>query len=76
MWSNIGYVALGILFILMAWRRRIKYRAIEEYNLTLDDPSRRKGVPQHFGIYYTIGIYLLCVYACIVMVCTYVYVYV
>ena len=58
MWSNIGYVALGFLFILMAGRRQIKYRAIEEYNLTLVDPSRRKGVPQHFGIYYTIGMYV------------------
>ena len=58
MWSNFGYVALGVLFILLAARRQIKYRAIEEYNLKLKDPSCRTGIPQHFGIYYTIGRYI------------------
>ena len=54
-WSNIGYVVLGFLFILLAIRRQKKYKAIAKYNMKMD-PKNRIGVPQHFGNYYTLGV--------------------
>jgi len=54
-WSNIGYVALGLLFIVIAMRRQRKYQTVEEINMEISDSQCRTGVPQHFGIYYTIG---------------------
>lgn len=52
--SNVGYLVLGFLFILIAYRRRTIYKAFEKVN---GDLSREKkmGVPQYFGIYYAIG---------------------
>ena len=54
-WSNIGYVALGLLFIMLALRRQQKYKTLEEVNMEKDADQYKAGVPQHFGIYYTIG---------------------
>ena len=54
-WSNIGYVSLGVLFILIAYRRHSKYRTLEVINMEMTTEQTKTGVPQHFGIYYTIG---------------------
>ncbi|XP_039276620.1 SID1 transmembrane family member 2 [Nilaparvata lugens] len=42
-YSNIGYILLGILFLLIVYRRH----ATEKKKAT--------GIPQHYGLYYTLG---------------------
>ncbi|RZF45637.1 hypothetical protein LSTR_LSTR010588 [Laodelphax striatellus] len=42
-YSNIGYILLGILFLLIVYRRE----ATEKRKAT--------GIPQHYGLYYTLG---------------------
>ncbi|XP_012944274.1 SID1 transmembrane family member 1 isoform X2 [Aplysia californica] len=54
--SNIGYVLLGILFIIIvyyrSWHNR---RVIEKYG----DLERKYGIPQHFGLFYAMGLALV-----------------
>ncbi|XP_075216788.1 SID1 transmembrane family member 2-like [Lycorma delicatula] len=45
--SNIGYILLGILFLLIVYRRE----KLEE--------MRDTGIPQHYGLYYTLGAALI-----------------
>ncbi|ESO93839.1 hypothetical protein LOTGIDRAFT_228601 [Lottia gigantea] len=49
--SNIGYVLLGILFIIIA-RRRSFVRNNKEV-------AKLYGIPQHFGLYYAMGLSLI-----------------
>ncbi|ELU16106.1 hypothetical protein CAPTEDRAFT_124794, partial [Capitella teleta] len=54
--SNIGYVMLGFLFLILVFRRDRQYkRALEQ------DPRQLKelGIPQHFGLFYALGIALI-----------------
>jgi hypothetical protein len=53
--SNLGYVMLGILFVLVAYVRDLDHRKKHAA-----DPTREKfGIPQHFGMYYAMGIGLI-----------------
>lgn len=50
--SNLGYVVLGALFLLQVWRRqRIMRNEPEE--------KKQKGIPQHFGLLYAMGVALI-----------------
>lgn len=53
--SNTGYVLLGILFLLIVKHRDTKYQAAVK-----DKPiiAKQYGLPQHNGIYYAVGISL------------------
>lgn len=55
-YSNIGFLMLGFLFIIVARRRRKMYRCNEIVNENYDE---KIGVPQHFGIYYAVGVALM-----------------
>ena len=49
--SNVGYIVFGIAFIIIVRLRHIKYKKINKKSINL-------GVPQHFGIYYAMGLSL------------------
>ncbi|GBP76103.1 SID1 transmembrane family member 1 [Eumeta japonica] len=51
-YSNIGYVLLGILFLIQVWRRHQMYK---------QKPVAQKelGLPQHFGLLYAMAIALV-----------------
>ncbi|XP_067679484.1 SID1 transmembrane family member 1-like isoform X2 [Haliotis asinina] len=54
--SNIGYVLLGILFILLVWHRdSLHKKLVREHG----DVEQRFGIPQHFGLFYAMGIALV-----------------
>lgn len=50
--SNCGYVLLGILFLLIVKHRDSKYQASVSERPVL---GRKYGLPQHNGIYYSVG---------------------
>lgn len=49
--SNIGYVALGTLFMLLVYRRQRMHNDSEF--------DRNFGIPQHYGLYYAMGCALI-----------------
>lgn len=50
-YSNLGYVMLGTLFVIIAYGRDLSHR-----KWIAADPGREKlGVPQHFGMHYAMG---------------------
>ncbi|XP_028174720.1 SID1 transmembrane family member 1-like isoform X2 [Ostrinia furnacalis] len=51
-YSNLGYVLLGILFLAQVWRRQRRYRARGVVEKEL-------GIPQHFGLLYAMGVALV-----------------
>ncbi|GLH03025.1 Sid-1-related C [Gryllus bimaculatus] len=51
--SNIGYVLLGLLFILLTWRRDMMHRQSDR---RLD---KYYGIPQHYGLFYALGVALM-----------------
>ena len=55
-YSNIGYVMLGGLFIVLTWRRDLLYSQAVQ-----DTPhiERQYGVPQHPGMFYAMGLALM-----------------
>ncbi|XP_046576282.1 SID1 transmembrane family member 1-like [Haliotis rubra] len=54
--SNIGYVLLGILFILLVWHRdSLHKKLVREHG----DVEQRFGIPQHFGLFYAMGVALV-----------------
>lgn len=58
--SNVGYFMLGLLLIIITYRRRNVYHAVEVINTPfITNRKERVGVPQHFGIYYAIGMALI-----------------
>jgi len=54
--SNIGYVMLGGLFMIFVWRRELLYRQLVEKNPRMD---RKYGIPQHSGMFYAMGFALV-----------------
>ncbi|CAF1443497.1 unnamed protein product [Rotaria magnacalcarata] len=51
--SNIGYCALGLLFLIIVYRRDMAYaRFLSKYPAI----GRDFGIPQHFGLFYAMGI--------------------
>ncbi|XP_064393018.1 SID1 transmembrane family member 1-like [Halichondria panicea] len=55
-WSNIGYVMLGALFLVIVTIRKFLYKRQREKDIEFVDTH---GVPQYFGIYYAMGIALI-----------------
>ncbi|KAM3955409.1 LOW QUALITY PROTEIN: SID1 transmembrane family member 1-like [Aphomia sociella] len=51
-YSNLGYVLLGLLFLLLVWRRHNKHKA----KTTVE---KELGIPQHFGLLYAMGVALV-----------------
>ncbi|XP_064595642.1 SID1 transmembrane family member 1-like isoform X2 [Liolophura sinensis] len=50
--SNIGYVLLGILFLILVWRRDLIHRKAVQRQ---DRLEKYYGIPQHFGLFYAMG---------------------
>ncbi|KAL8612263.1 hypothetical protein ACOMHN_038175 [Nucella lapillus] len=71
--SNMGYVLLGLLFIILVWRRDLLHRKLlsKSYQLERRDLLHRKllseshqlerryGIPQHYGLLYAMGLALV-----------------
>jgi len=55
-YSNIGYVMLGGLFMIFVWRREFMYRQLVDANPRID---RMYGIPQHSGMFYAMGFALV-----------------
>ncbi|XP_060073124.1 SID1 transmembrane family member 1-like [Ylistrum balloti] len=53
--SNIGYVMLGSLFLLLVWRRDLVYKKAVERNPMVET---KYGLPQHNGLLYAMGLAL------------------
>ncbi|XP_072948703.1 SID1 transmembrane family member 1-like [Epargyreus clarus] len=51
-YSNLGYVLLGALFLLQVWRRHAAHRGGSA-------AQKELGIPQHFGLLYAMGIALV-----------------
>lgn len=54
-YSNIGYVMLGILFLILVKRRAFIHKMAVEKS---GDRHKYMGIPQHFGLYYAMGLAL------------------
>ncbi|CAL1544636.1 unnamed protein product [Lymnaea stagnalis] len=54
--SNIGYVMLGLLFILIVYRRDTLHKMLQKKH---GDLEKHYGIPQHFGLFYAMGMALL-----------------
>ncbi|CAH8489613.1 unnamed protein product [Schistosoma rodhaini] len=52
--SNIGYVMLGLLFLVLTARRDILHRRTKNLNPN----SQVLGIPQHYGLFYAMGLAL------------------
>nr|KAG5693898.1 hypothetical protein BaRGS_014339 [Batillaria attramentaria] len=53
--SNVGYVMLGFLYIFLVWRRDFAHRALVKKYPVQDE----LGVPQHYGLLYAMGVALV-----------------
>ncbi|KAJ2943272.1 hypothetical protein O0L34_g12077 [Tuta absoluta] len=51
-YSNLGYVILGSLFLFQVWRRH-------SYHTIMPAHRKELGIPQHFGLLYAMGIALV-----------------
>ncbi|XP_066257753.1 SID1 transmembrane family member 1-like isoform X3 [Euwallacea similis] len=49
--SNIGYVLLGILFLFITYNRELTHKD--------QDFDRQYGIPQHYGLFYAMGVALI-----------------
>lgn len=54
--SNLGYVLLGLLFLLIVLQRDILHNRALERN---DSTALECGIPKHFGLYYAMGTALM-----------------
>lgn len=55
-YSNLGYILLGILFICITARKEKQHKRRVQANPDID---RLYGIPQHFGMYYAMGLALV-----------------
>ncbi|KAK0069211.1 SID1 transmembrane family member 1-like isoform X1, partial [Biomphalaria pfeifferi] len=53
--SNIGYIMLGLLFIVIVYRRDVLHKKILRKHGKLE---KLYGIPQHFGLFYAMGLAL------------------
>ncbi|XP_018574212.1 SID1 transmembrane family member 1 isoform X2 [Anoplophora glabripennis] len=49
--SNIGYILLGVLFVIITYNRELTHRDINF--------DRHYGIPQHYGMFYAMGVALI-----------------
>ena len=54
--SNIGYMMLGGLFMVFVWRRELMYQQLVTENPGID---RKYGIPNHPGLFYAMGFALI-----------------
>ena len=56
--SNLGYVTLGVLFLFVVWRRRhlLAEHVIDRRLDGAVSPDNARGLPRHTGIFYAVGI--------------------
>lgn len=54
--SNIGYVSLGILFLLLVYRRQLIYNMAVQREKMM---KKEMGIPQHFGLFFAMGLALI-----------------
>jgi len=54
--SNLGYVMLGGLFMIFVWRREFHYSQLVKENPGID---RKYGIPHHCGLFYAMGFALV-----------------
>uniref|UniRef100_A0A671S125 SID1 transmembrane family member 2 n=1 Tax=Sinocyclocheilus anshuiensis TaxID=1608454 RepID=A0A671S125_9TELE len=54
--SNLGYVLLGLLFLLIILQRDILHKRALERN---ENTAMECGIPKHFGLYYAMGTALM-----------------
>ncbi len=58
--SNVGYILLGLLFVFLVWRRDVLHRReVREVEGIGRRQQRYFGLPQHFGMYYAMGLALV-----------------
>ncbi|XP_046852282.1 SID1 transmembrane family member 1-like isoform X2 [Xenia sp. Carnegie-2017] len=50
-YSNIGYIMLGVLFFILVWRRDGLH--------PIENVEQRTGIPHHYGIFYALGLSLI-----------------
>jgi len=55
-YSNLGYVMLGGLFMIFVWRREFRYNKLVKENPGID---RKYGIPHHCGLFYALGFALV-----------------
>nr|QRW27851.1 sid-like C [Phaedon cochleariae] len=51
LFSNIGYILLGVLFLIITYIRGLTHRDV--------DFDRQFGIPQHYGLFYAMGVSLI-----------------
>ncbi|XP_070549029.1 SID1 transmembrane family member 1-like isoform X2 [Ptychodera flava] len=54
--SNIGYILLGVLFLFVIWREDLMHKQELERN---HGNEKMTGIPKHFGLFYAIGMALV-----------------
>ncbi|XP_065561244.1 SID1 transmembrane family member 1-like [Artemia franciscana] len=54
--SNVGYVMLGILFCILVFFRDVKHKHMREKNNKLE---KYYGIPQFYGLFYAMGVSLI-----------------
>uniref|UniRef100_A0A5S6QL09 SID1 transmembrane family member 1 n=1 Tax=Trichuris muris TaxID=70415 RepID=A0A5S6QL09_TRIMR len=54
--SNIGYILLGFLFLILVWIRDAENQRVLMYNPSF---QARYGIPKHFGLFYAMGMALI-----------------
>ncbi|KAK7944403.1 hypothetical protein WMY93_000131 [Mugilogobius chulae] len=54
--SNLGYVLLGLIFLLIVFMRELKHKRALEND---DTNAQERGIPKHFGVYYAMGTALM-----------------
>lgn len=55
-YSNIGYILLGFLFLALVWRRDLMHKKQIEMH---DIYEKDYGIPRHFGLFYSMGLALM-----------------
>jgi hypothetical protein len=55
-WSNVGYILLGVLFIIVTFIRETRYTRLRKQKRPCFE---KRGIPQFFGIYYAMGLALI-----------------
>ncbi|XP_071844081.1 SID1 transmembrane family member 1-like isoform X2 [Apostichopus japonicus] len=57
--SNIGYIMLGILFWLLVWRREIIYKKSIEAENASSHLAQATGIPKHYSLFYALAVALI-----------------
>jgi len=55
-YSNIGYILLGFLFLSLVWRRDLMHKKLLDIN---SDFEKQYGLPHHFGLFYAMAVALM-----------------